>query len=132
MGQTSSAGNRMQRQAQWRERIARQSAGGQTIEAFCRGESVSAASFYTWRKQLRVLRRDGVIEAGCMAHARRYFMEVWKNTQSPLAQTAITEIARLYAIERDIQGLTVEERQRQRQSRAGPLLDAFRTWLAAP
>jgi transposase len=78
-----------------------------------------------------VLRRDGVIEAGCMAHARRYFVEVWDATQSPAAQTAITEIARLYAIESEIKDLSVAQRQHQRQARAGPILDAFRQWLEA-
>ena len=78
-----------------------------------------------------VLRRDGVIEAGCMAHARRYFVEVWDATKSPAAQTAITEIARLYAIESEIKDLSVAQRQHQRQARAGPILDAFRQWLEA-
>lgn len=79
----------------------------------------------------QILRREGVIEAGCMAHARRKFVEVWETTKSPAAQTAITEIARLYAIESDLKELSIEERQRQRQARAGPILDAFRQWLEA-
>ena len=78
-----------------------------------------------------VLRRDGVIEAGCMAHARRKFVEVWETSKSPAAQTAITHIASLYAIESEVKDLAVEERQRQRQARAGPILDAFRLWLEA-
>jgi len=78
-----------------------------------------------------VLRREGVIEAGCMAHARRKFVEVWEATKSPAAQTAIAEIARLYAIEAKIKDLGIEERQRQRQARAGPILDALRKWLEA-
>lgn len=78
-----------------------------------------------------VLRRDGVIEAGCMAHARRKFVEVWETSKSPAAQTAITQIASLYAIESELKDLTVEQRQCQRQARAGPILDAFRLWLEA-
>lgn len=78
-----------------------------------------------------VLRRDGVIEAGCVAHARRKFVEVWETSKSPAAQTAITQIARLYAIESELKDLTVEQRQCQRQARAGPILDAFRHWLEA-
>jgi transposase len=78
-----------------------------------------------------VLRHDGVIEAGCMAHARRNFVEVWEATKSPAAQTAITEIARLYAIESEVRDLPTAERQRHRQARAGPILDAFRQWLEA-
>jgi len=78
-----------------------------------------------------VLRRDGVIEAGCMAHARRKYVEVWESTKSPAAQTAIAEIARLYAIESEVKDLTVEQRQGERQARAGPILDALRRWLEA-
>lgn len=78
-----------------------------------------------------VLRRDGVIEAGCMAHARRKYVEVWETTKSPAAQTAIAEIARLYAIESEVKDLTVEQRQGERQARAGPILDALRQWLEA-
>lgn len=78
-----------------------------------------------------VLRRDGVIEAGCMAHARRKYVEVWETTKSPAAQTAIAEIARLYAIESEVKDLPIDERQRQRQARAGPILDALRQWLEA-
>ena len=43
----------------------------------------------------QILRREGVVEAGCMAHARRKFVEIWETTKSPAAQTAITQIARL-------------------------------------
>lgn len=78
-----------------------------------------------------VLRRDGVIEAGCMAHARRKFVEVWETSKSPAAQTAIAQIASLYAIESEVKDLTVAERQCQRQARAGPILDVFRLWLEA-
>ena len=37
---------------QWRELLERQAASGQSVEAFCRAESVTTASFYRWRKQL--------------------------------------------------------------------------------
>jgi len=37
---------------QWQALLARQAASGQSVEAFCRSESVTPASFYRWRKQL--------------------------------------------------------------------------------
>jgi hypothetical protein len=37
---------------QWKTLLERQAASGQSIEAFCRGESITTASFYRWRKQL--------------------------------------------------------------------------------
>lgn len=48
-----------------------------------------------------VLRREGVIESGCFAHARRKYFDLWQATKSPAAQTAMTQIAKLYQIERD-------------------------------
>lgn len=37
----------------WRERARRQAASGQSIAEFCRGEGISAASFYMWRSRHR-------------------------------------------------------------------------------
>jgi hypothetical protein len=37
----------------------------------------------------------------------------------------------LYAVEADIRGQPAEERRRQRQARAGPLLDELHAWLSA-
>ncbi len=39
-------------EGQWKALLERQAASGQSIEAFCRGESITTASFYRWRKQL--------------------------------------------------------------------------------
>lgn len=82
-----------------------------------------------------VLARPGVIEAGCLAHARRKFVEVYEATKSPEAQQAIVRIAALYQIEREFDdtaqaGCTLD-RERYRQARAGPLLEAFHAWLTA-
>lgn len=38
--------------AQWRALLERQAASGQSVEAFCRSESMSPASFYRWRRLL--------------------------------------------------------------------------------
>lgn len=37
---------------QWGQLLSRQAESGQSVEAFCRGEGVSPASFYRWRRQL--------------------------------------------------------------------------------
>ena len=39
---------------QWQEIIRRGASSPQSVEAFCAGESVSTASYYLWRKRLRV------------------------------------------------------------------------------
>jgi hypothetical protein len=76
-----------------------------------------------------VLRRPQVIEAGCMAHARRPFYEIVQATGSPIAQYALIEIGKLYVIEREIKHLLPEERAHCRQQRAGPILAEFKRWL---
>lgn len=39
-------------QGQWRTLLAKFDGSGMGIEAFCRREAISAASFYRWRKRL--------------------------------------------------------------------------------
>jgi hypothetical protein len=57
MDTQSSKSRTEQREAQWRDRIQRHAASGQSVAAFCRSESVSDASFFLWRARLRA--RDG-------------------------------------------------------------------------
>jgi len=76
-----------------------------------------------------VLKRPGMTEAGCWAHVRRQFFEVFEATKSPAAQTALVEIGKLYDIERDLKERAPEERLATRRQRAGPLLVAFKAWL---
>jgi hypothetical protein len=45
---TKSAG----REVEWRDRLARYTASGRTVAAFCRSESVSTPTFYQWRARL--------------------------------------------------------------------------------
>ncbi|TDH59107.1 IS66 family transposase [Dankookia rubra] len=72
-----------------------------------------------------------VQEAACWAHVRRYFFELHATGQAPLATEAVRRIALLYAIEQDIRGQPPDARAKQRQARAGPLLEGLRTWLDA-
>jgi hypothetical protein len=48
-----------------------------------------------------------------------------------VAEQALKLIAALYAVEADIRGQPPDERRRQRQARAGPLLDELHAWLSA-
>jgi hypothetical protein len=53
MSKRSSASIGAQREMAWRNRLARFAASKLTVEAFCRSEAVSVASFYGWRTRLR-------------------------------------------------------------------------------
>jgi transposase len=76
-----------------------------------------------------VVARDDIIEAGCWAHVRREFYDVFKATRSPVAAEALRRIRTLYDIEADLQDLTPDARAAQRQARAEPRLKAFKAWL---
>jgi hypothetical protein len=78
----------------------------------------------------------GVVLVGCMAHARRNFLDAL-SVLSPMAKKRGDTAAhqgldycdKLFSIERDLAGVTQEERHAQRQLRSRPVLDAFRAWL---
>ena len=72
-----------------------------------------------------------IAEVACWAHVRRKFFDVHAATGSATAREALDHIAGLYAVEQDVRGRPPDERRRERQARAGPLLDAFRHWLDA-
>jgi len=76
-----------------------------------------------------VFRRDGCIEAGCLAHARRKFDELAKANASPVATLAIQRIARLYRVESQVRDATPQERLAHRQQHAKPLWDELHAWM---
>ena len=71
----------------------------------------------------------GVTEAGCLAHARRKFFDLHAGNKSQLAETALQMIGQVYEIEQDLKELSADERQRIRQSRSTPVLDALHRWM---
>jgi transposase len=68
-------------------------------------------------------------DAGCMAHSRRKFDELFKANASPVATQAIQRIAWLYRIEADARDLTAEQRLKMRQDRSRPLCEELHLWL---
>ena len=79
----------------------------------------------------KALFERGVVEVGCMAHARRKFVELHVANKSELANQAIELIGQLYEVERDIRDLDAEARLQQRRSRAAPIADALHEWMRA-
>jgi len=71
----------------------------------------------------------GITHVQCMAHARRYFFDVFDATKSPIAQEALGRIGALYAIEAEINGKPADVRLAERQARAVPLLTGLKGWL---
>ncbi len=72
---------------------------------------------------------EGVIEVGCLAHARRKFNDLWVNHKSPFAEEALQLFGKLYDVEREARDLSSEQRQRMRQLQSQPIADKLREWL---
>lgn len=70
-----------------------------------------------------------IIEAACWAHARRNFFDLARISKAPIAIEAVERIDALFAIEREINGLTVQERLRARNERSRSLVAELETWL---
>src|SRR5262249_36105678 len=103
------------RGGQWPAQFLRGFAGGLQVDGYAGYHEVFASG--------------KVIEAGCVAHARRKFYDVHEQTKSAFAQYALLEIAKLYAIEAEAKELTPSERAVLRGARAGPILEGFKPWL---
>jgi transposase len=72
---------------------------------------------------------QGVTEAGCLAHARRKFYELWANHSSQIAEEALSHFGKLYDVEREGRDSCADERRAIRQARARPIAEALHTWL---
>jgi transposase len=75
-------------------------------------------------------RKPGPIcEAACWAHGRRDFFELARLAKAPIAKEIVRRIDELFAIERDINGKSPEERRAARQERSKPLVVALEAYL---
>ncbi|MFT7014082.1 MAG: transposase [Pseudohongiellaceae bacterium] len=71
----------------------------------------------------------GIIEIGCMAHARRKFHDLHVANKSQIAEQALDYIKQLYLIERELVELSPERRRQQRQEQSKPIIDQLQHWL---
>ena len=77
---------------------------------------------------------EGIVYAGCMAHARRGFVEAGKVApQDPLPPEILAHFAELYAVEKFAReaSMTPAERLSQRQARSVPRMQALKQRLVA-
>ena len=72
-----------------------------------------------------------IVEAGCWAHARRKVFELADLKKAPIAVEAVQRIDALFAIEREVGGLSAEQRFCVRAERARPVVDDLMAWLKA-
>ncbi|PKG86980.1 IS66 family transposase [Colwellia sp. 75C3] len=77
--------------------------------------------------------KTNAILAGCMAHARRKFIDA-KTAQGKnktgKADVLLSLIGKLYGIESNIKTKTSDEKHQVRQDKSKPILDKINTWVA--
>lgn len=71
----------------------------------------------------------GIIELGCMTHARRKFFDLHVANQSLTAAKALEWIGLLYGIERKGKGFDIAARKQLRHDESLPILVQFHEWL---
>lgn len=80
-----------------------------------------------------VAKKQGLQHAHCWAHARRKFVEAEKalpkGKKSPAITAILSDIGKLYGIEKRLNGSTPEDKQRERQTQATPLLEKLKQSL---
>ncbi len=79
----------------------------------------------------KALFNRGIIEVGCMAHARRKLHDLYANHRSEIAEEGLRYFAALYEIEREGRELKLDADGRRllRQQRSKPAAEALRQWL---
>lgn len=72
-----------------------------------------------------------ITEAACWAHGRRKLFVLADVARAPLAIEAVRRIDAIFAVERDINGRTAEERLARRKTDVAPLVAELEQWMRA-
>lgn len=107
---------------------------------FCtgRGSKYPAQFLDRWRGTLTcddykaydvIFKREGCVEAGCLAHARRRFDELVKANASSVAVQALARMAMIYRVESQAREMTPGERLAYRQQHTQPVWDELHAWM---
>jgi hypothetical protein len=73
----------------------------------------------------------GIIEAGCMAHARRKLHDLHANHRSEIAADGLRYFSALYEVEREARETKLDSdgRRQLREQRSKPIAESLRQWL---
>ncbi|MCX8980849.1 IS66 family transposase [Citrobacter portucalensis] len=71
----------------------------------------------------------GLTLAGCWAHARRGFADLYKANQDPRAAMAVRQLAGLYRLDKKIRHRPTEKIRQWRQRYSRPIVDKLWLWL---
>jgi transposase len=106
--------------------------GGEHPEQHLAGYAglMQADAYAGFNRLYDVNRKKGpIVEAACWAHARRKFFDLARISKAPIAIEAVDRIDALFAIEREINGMTPPERVQVRNARSRPLAAELESWL---
>ncbi|HCQ3759594.1 TPA: IS66 family transposase [Escherichia coli] len=70
-----------------------------------------------------------IMEAACMAHARRKIHDVHARAPTDITTEALQRIGELYAIEAEVRGCSAEQRLAARKARTAPLMQSLYDWI---
>ncbi len=91
---------------------------------------MQADAYAGFNRLYEARRKPGpIIEAACWSHARRKLYELAQFKQAPIAIEAVKRIDALFAIEREINGVSPERRVAVRDQRSRPLVAALEAYL---
>jgi transposase len=106
--------------------------GGEHPEQHLAGYAglMQADAYAGFNRLYAASRKPGpIVEAACWAHGRRKFFDLARINKAPIAEGAVARIDVLFAIEREINGLTPQQRVAERHERSRPLVIALEAWL---
>jgi len=106
--------------------------GGEQPEQHLAGYAglMQADAYAGFNRLYEANRKPGlVVEAACWAHGRRKSFDLARINKAPIAEEAVARIDVLFAIEREINGLTPQQRVDVRHERSRALVTAFEAWL---
>jgi transposase len=91
---------------------------------------MQADAYAGFNRLYEASRKGGpIVEAACWAHARRKFFDLARLQKAPIAIAAVERIDALSATEREIKGITPQQRLAVRNERSRPLIAELETWL---
>lgn len=107
--------------------------GGVHAERFLqgfRGRYLQCDGYEGYDRLTRLQRAEGPWTlVHCWSHLRRRFVKQMRNTKSPIAETALRQIAALYAVEAQVRGMAPEARLAARREHSAAIIDALKPWF---
>ena len=120
------------RMAQWQNIIKECRESGMTVSEFCEERSISSHAYYYWLRKIREYITEADTSPKFVQLPAAFVEALPENIEHPdetIPGRVIKEMGRLFKIEQDCQEISAEERQKQREKEAKPILLALFEYL---